>query len=136
MKHIIEVKQHKITITVEHNEHDQLIAFRIDGEISQKFHDWLIPRLPIKPNFAPFKALTDVKVEKVSEDLSFDRFWEEYDNKISAKKRTEKLWNDLIDSEKAKAIIFIKKYNRILFENPGQSKKHADTYLRQEPWNN
>lgn len=136
MKHIIEIKTHKVTVTVEHNDKEQLIAFRIDGEITEKFHDWLIPRLPLKPNFGAFKAIKDVTVDKVNDDLTFDRFWADYNNKISNKKRTEKIWNDMIDSEKAKAISFIKKYNRILFENPGQSQKHADTYLRQEPWNN
>lgn len=136
MKTLIEFKTHDVKVTVEHNNARQLIGFKIDGEITKAFHDWIIPRIPPTPDYSQFKTLKNVQVSEIPEDLSFNRFWMAYDNKISAKKRTESIWEKLDDNERAKAIAHIKQYNRYLNDNPGVSKKHADTYLRQEIWNN
>lgn len=136
-KHLIKITDKNIEILVQYDDESRLISFSIFGTITDVFYKWLIQKLPISQNgLKVFKPIKGVTVEKIEEDTSFERFWDDYDNKISNKKRTEKLWDTLDELEKIKAIHFIKKYKRHLFENQGQSQKHADTYLRQAIWNN
>lgn len=69
-------------------------------------------------------------------DLSFEAFWNAYNNKVGKKKMAENTWNKLSQANKVKALQAIKYYNNYLSRKPGIDKAHATTYLNQEYYNN
>ena len=77
-----------------------------------------------------------VAVSEVLTDLSFENFWNIYDNKKGKKVRVERIWKDMSDVEKSKALDYIKKYNYYLAINAGIQKKYPQTYLNCAEWNN
>jgi len=84
-----------------------------------------------------FKNNKDVfKVEEVTPDLSFKKFWDTYAHKQGKKARAERLWKQLSLSERAKAMAYIKKYDNFLFMNKGIAKAYPETYLNQKRWEN
>jgi len=75
-------------------------------------------------------TLTEVKLE-----VTFDLFWNRYDEKIrSSKKKSLTTWNRLRKDDQVKAYQYIKKYEQSMA--PGVAKKYAETYLNAELWNN
>lgn len=69
------------------------------------------------------------------ENATFEQFWNKYDDKArSSKKKTEKAWQKMKQSERDKAYNFIPHYERLI--PPGTEKKYATTYLADELWNN
>ncbi len=75
-------------------------------------------------------TLTEVKLE-----VTFDLFWNRYDEKIrSSKKKALTTWNRLRKDDQVKAYQYIKKYEQSI--SPGVAKKYAETYLNAELWNN
>lgn len=75
-------------------------------------------------------------ITPIKEDLSFDRFWIEYDNKVGNKKRAEKLWTELSEQNKLLALKYIKRYDSLLKIQNGIAKLYPETYLNQKRWNN
>lgn len=75
------------------------------------------------------------KLIEIVQDITFDQFWNRYDEKIrSSKKRAIKVWDRLSKTDRLKAYRFITKYEQTLY--PGTAKKYAETYLNAELWNN
>ena len=75
-------------------------------------------------------------VEEMSQDLSFERFWEEYNHKVGKKARVQKKWEAMSEPERIKALKYIKKYSYFLAERPTIEKKYPETYLNTAEWNN
>ena len=75
-------------------------------------------------------------IEEIAENLSFERFWEEYNHKVGKKAQVQKKWESMPDTEKAKALKHIKKYNFFLAERPNIERKYPQTYLNAQEWNN
>lgn len=69
-------------------------------------------------------------------DLTFEAFWNAYNNKVGKKKMAENTWNKLSKASKIKALQAISSYNKYLSRKPGIDKAHATTYLNQEYWGN
>ena len=75
------------------------------------------------------------KFEEIKEEITFDMFWNRYDDKqSSSKKKTLTKWNKMKQSEQIKAYNHIPKYFMSL--PPNTRKKFAETYLNAELWNN
>lgn len=73
--------------------------------------------------------------EDYERNVSFEMFWNKYNDKArSSKKKTEKAWQKMKQSERDKAYNFISRYERLI--PPGTEKKYATTYLADELWNN
>lgn len=71
----------------------------------------------------------------LKKDVTFDQFWDKYNHKsVSSRKVSQKVWDKLSQKQRDKAFNFIYKYEKSL--PPGIAKKYAETYLRQELWNN
>lgn len=68
-------------------------------------------------------------------ELTFDMFWNRYDEKeLSSKKKAHAKWDKMSKTEQQKAYRFIGTYfSRIPY---GVRKKYAETYLNSELWNN
>jgi hypothetical protein len=79
-----------------------------------------------------WEAIKEFTVVKGEPDLSFDNFWNLYDNK-SKKLVSQKLWEKLSKDDKFNAIIFIKRYKSWL-RLKGTAQALPDTYLRQKRW--
>lgn len=74
-------------------------------------------------------------VTEVPQEISFEMFWNRYDEKIrSSKKRAEKAWNKMSKTDQVKAYSYINKYKQSLYA--GTNAKYAETYLNAELWNN
>lgn len=75
------------------------------------------------------------KLTEVSQEVTFEMFWNRYDEKTrSSRKTAETVWKRMSEKNRNKAYWFIPKYISSIL--PGVHKKYAETYLRQELWNN
>jgi hypothetical protein len=77
----------------------------------------------------------NVRVSDIPEDLSFERFWEQYDHKLCKKERAKGIWNKMPDAERLKALNYIARYDQWLSAGT-IAKRYADTYLNTKLWNN
>lgn len=120
------------------NDNELLCGLQIEAELSESQHIFLLKKIPREiVELDNFKKLKDssVTITEVSQDITFDMFWNKYDEKIrSSKKRAEQKWNKMPKGEQNKAYAYIPKYNRSL--TTGISKKYAESYLNAELWNN
>ncbi len=122
-------------------QYDELMLLRnmdmSNAELSEDQHIWFLKNLPrelaeLQQLMAKSKSATLTEVKK---EVSFDEFWNRYDEKIrSSKKKSEKIWNRLSKSDQLKAYEFIRKYEKAIPQ--GVSKKYCETYLNAELWNN
>lgn len=105
--------------------------------LSEKQQIWLLKELPreLKEVEELLSKAKNVKFEKLNENITFEMFWDRYNDKItSSKKRTRKAWDKMSKADQAKAFRFISKYENSLPQ--GTRKKYAETYLNAELWNN
>lgn len=79
------------------------------------------------------KAPEGFKMHEMSEDLSFDRFWKEYGNKVGKKTMTENAWKKLSQADKMAALLFIPKL-RTRKKLDGTQMPYPSTYLNQKYW--
>jgi hypothetical protein len=82
------------------------------------------------------KLKTDnVTITEVNEEVTFDMFWNRYDDKInSSRKRTLQKWNKMTPADRSRAFRYIPRYFSHVPQ--GTRKKFAETYLNAELWNN
>lgn len=114
--------------------------FKYDGEpMTEKQFRWLFPKCPaplripiIENDMKTWMAIKQFTVTKGEPDLSFDNFWQTYNNKAK-KLKAEQLWNKLSNDDKFNAIAFIKRYDNWL-RLKGTAKALPDTYLNQKRW--
>jgi hypothetical protein len=106
-------------------------------EIKPEYHYWVIRNAPLTPEYlvSQYAKSKTAKIEEFNPNITFDMFWNRYDNKVnSSKKRTEAKWNKMSLTERLKAFNYV---NRYFMSIPaGTRKKYAETYLNAELWNN
>ena len=89
---------------------------------------------------ATSKAMGKVKgrtgvITELVEDITFDMFWQRYDDKArSSKVKTQRAWDKMPERERVKAYNHVPKYFQSI--PPGVCKKYATTYLSDQLWNN
>lgn len=111
-----------------------LIEFKYSGreltETAAEYVHKMIPKNKDQVNW--FKKSKSWEVIASEPDLSFDNFWNTYDNK-SKKQDCIKLWKSLSKDHKFNAIAFIKR-----FKSWTKMKNYGfplpDTYLRKKRW--
>lgn len=124
-------------IHLSYSEAGILAGFKIVGQITASQHNWLVSKLPKALNQLSIlvNQVERLKLTEVKEDITFEMFWNKYDEKkLSSKKRSEAKWNRMQKSEQIKAYNFINRY--FLSIPGGVAKKYAETYLNAENWNN
>ncbi len=117
----------------------QLHYFDSTGaSLDDKQYFYLIDNMPIKEEdiHALVKKSKTVSIKLLPTDLSFDRFWAEYNYKIGNKKRAKKLWSDLKESDKIKAFEAMPKYKQFLMLKNGIEKLYPETFLFQRRFEN
>lgn len=121
-------------ITFKFNLNGDLVLFQYEGEpLTEKQRKWLYARICTNESqMKNWLAIKEFTVTKGLPDISFDAFWNAYENK-SKKITTIPIWNKLSDDDKFNAIAHIKRYNNWLRQK-GIAKALPDTYLRQKRW--
>lgn len=121
-------------ITFKFNLNGDLVLFKYEGEpLTDKQRKWLYPRIAVhESQMKNWQAIREFTVTKGDPDLSFENFWQTYNEK-QKKTVTEKLWEKLSNDDKFNAIVYIKRYDSHLRQK-GTAKALPDTYLRQKRW--
>lgn len=106
--------------------------------LSEHQHLWTLENLRIREQelHEMVGRSKTMRIEVLPEDLSFERFWNEYGYKIGDKKRAEKLWNGLTDADKIKVFQSIPKYNSYLRMHPNIERLYPQTFLHQRRFEN
>jgi len=81
------------------------------------------------------KLISLFDVNKIELDLSFVRFWNEFKYKVGNKERSEKLFNNLKEYEKAEIFKHIPKYLYHL-QLTRKAQVYPETFLAQRRWEN
>jgi len=112
-----------------------LERYDIQANLSEKQQIYVLKHLPREiRELDAFKSETSA-ITEVTMDVTFDQFWNRYDEKIrSSKKKTLLRWNKMSKGEQFRAFRFISKYESNIL--PGTAKKYAETYLSAELWAN
>lgn len=121
-------------ITFKFDLNGDLILFEYQGStLTEKQRKWMYPRIPVNENqMKNWEVIKEFTVTKGEPDLSFENFWNTYNNK-SKKIPTEALWKKLNNADKFNAIVFIKRFDSWL-RVKGTAKPLPDTYIRQKRW--
>lgn len=121
-----------------YNKEGVLCEFRAGAGIGTAALQWMLHHLP--KGIGELKALHQqskgMEVTEIPMDLTFERFWTEYDHKIGSKGRAQKLWEKMSDSERVDALMAIPLYNRYLKVKSGIEKAYAETWLHNRRWEN
>lgn len=139
IKYTLQFTKQNATVLLEYNQEGMLASAEITTGTFQESHfKHLFKMFPY--NLSRLKKWQEMKfpnvvIRQTEEDLSFERFYELYDNKFGKKKKSQAIWKQMTNVERAKAIAFIPRYKTHLITS-GQNQKYAETYLNQEPWNN
>jgi hypothetical protein len=104
---------------------------------------WLKTNIPVqlvdaKKQLDDFKALANngIEITQTSFDVSFELFWESYNHKFN-RKRAQAIFDKLPYTKKLKCIQSIQHYDNFLkWQKFERTKMDADTYLRNEAWEN
>ena len=137
MQYILSGKNSAVKAMFKYDLNGFITSFEVEGIANEKqlmflFWNKNFPFPYIKNLIEPIIELGYFDVKTVDDDLSFTRFWKEYDNKVS-KKKAEVLWNKMSKAKKVKAFLDIPKYNAYLMRK-GYDKAYPDTYLRNEKY--
>lgn len=115
----------------------KLLGYENRAELNAHQLDAILGQLPRTSDRLEelIKSSSSSKLTEVKKDITFDKFWERYDDKVnSSKKRTKVKWDKMPKAEQVKAYNYISYY---LSNLPGGTrKKFAETYLNAELWNN
>ena len=107
------------------------------AELSDEQMLFLVAKLPrqLAETTAVLGNSKSVKLTEITQEITFDMFWNKYDDKTtSSKLRTLKKWDKMNTGEQVKAYHYITKYFASI--PYGTRKKYAETYLNSELWNN
>lgn len=97
--------------------------------------DWIWNNLPKTTDRISeyIKEAGNFTITEVPEDLSFERFWTEYDHKVGKRKMTETQWKKLSQADKIMSLLYITKLRKIK-EKEGTQMPYPSTYLNQKYW--
>ena len=99
--------------------------------------EWIFKFVPLDlTELAKYSDDPVVKYRLIESDLSFDRFWNAFDNKVGKKKRAEALWKVMKESEKIKCFEVIPRYDYWLAAKATINKLYPETFLSQRRWEN
>lgn len=124
-------------VTFEYNLKGYLRSVKI-GEVrglSYEMFEWIWQNHPLQASGmdALAKEAGNFKITEVPLDLSFDRFWRDYGNKVGKKTMTENAWKKLSAKDKVAALLFTPRL-RNQKKLDGTQMPYPSTYLNQRYW--
>lgn len=94
---------------------------------------WFLRHLPKTAD--EIKCYSGTTFVEILDSVTFDAFWNKYDDKArSSKVKTKRVWDKMSRAEQVKAYNYIERYVRNI--PPTVCKKYATTYLNDQLWNN
>lgn len=129
-----------VSITLGYGFDGRLNLAYVEGSITDVQHEWLwvwlFPKTSTVDELMQQSVALSAKitVTPMTGDLSFQVFWDTYDNKVGKRARAAILWDALSDSEKVAALAAIKPYRYWLANNPGIAMLYPETFLSQRRW--
>jgi len=138
MQYILTSKRTSFKIVFKYDFKGFLTAFEIEGvddetQLQYLFWNAKFPFPYIEKIIPDIEKLAIFNIEKVEDDLSFERFWKVYDYKVS-KKKAEKLYAKLSKANRIKVFLHLPEYEKYL-QRKRIEKAYPDTYLRNEKYN-
>lgn len=136
MQYILTGKNSKAKVVFNYDLNGYLTSLTCEGielETQLKYLFWneKFPFPYLETLMPAVKALSkSLDIKRVEDDLSFERFWQVYDYKVSRKK-AEKLYEKLSKGQRIKIFLHLPKYENYLRAKRIE-KAYPDTYLRNE----
>lgn len=111
-----------------------LVRFEAPADMDEILLRWFHNNLPYRIERAReiVNKSATAKLEVVAPDLSFEAFWEGY-GKGYHKQRAAKLWEQLDDYQRTRALAHLPKYHYHL-KTTNVNKALAATYLKERYW--
>lgn len=133
-KYLLNFKDVLGSVEFTYNQDGLLVEYLLSAELSEHQLLFLLKRLP--------RTVEDVEVlqsqhpafsvSKLTENLSFNTFWEAYGQKIHPH-RCEPLWNKLKDGEKLAALTAISAYFSHT-NKTGAYRVNPENYIKKQYW--
>lgn len=105
------------------------------ANMTGKIFMWIWQNLPVSLTEMKdyIKNAGNFKIVEIPEDLSFERFWEEYGNKVGKKTMTQNAWKKMSQADKIACLLYIPKLRKIK-ASEGTQMPYPSTYLNQKYW--
>jgi len=137
MQFILTGKKTAAKIVFKYDLRGFLTSFEVEGidderQLQYLFWNDKFPFPYIESMIAQAEKVGTFNITKVEDDLSFERFWNEYSCKVS-KLKASKLWKKLSKANRIKVFLHLPKYQAYL-DSKGIEKAYPDTYLRNQKW--
>lgn len=124
-------------VQVSYNKHGILTGFSVlNNELVEKIqsHSAMFENFFREQEFLMSAKQHGLKLTQIERVVTFDMFWEAYQEKSCGRKKAEATWNKLSKADQIRAFDYIPALNGLLKMN-GTAKAYATTYLNQERWN-
>ena len=131
-KYILTSIHYKGAVQFNYNDDGLLLFYSVlDAELNKTQLVGLLRKIPREEwDLAKLNETQYFTLKKVSEDLSFENFWREYDKKIHPH-RCEPFYNKMSDVKKLATLKSIGPYNYYLTRT-GVAKANPENYLKKE----
>lgn len=114
-----------------------LNGFYVKAEITEEQHSFFLSNLCQKEaEFLDKFRNSNLTVKKMPANLSFERFWSEYNYKVGNKKKAEDTWKKMTDADKVAALERIPAYKNWLSKKPNTDMVYPERYLSHRRFEN
>jgi hypothetical protein len=122
-------------VSYEFDINGRISCVNIQADLNDVQHIYIWHNVPTSiEQIKKFNATTKLKITEVNYEVTFDMFWNKYNDKIrSSKKKTLAIWLKMDEGNHLRAFLFIDTYN---LNRGNAEKKYAETYLHAQLWNN
>jgi hypothetical protein len=136
MKYLLKYALDKeLQMVLEYGPDEFLISWRVDGQWPREVWVLIWHKPPLSEGGIKTLEIPNVTMQLVPEDLTFERFWEEYGFKMGNKAKTERQYNELKEEEKVAIFKAIPKY--LYWLSCGTvAQAMPSTWLNQRRWEN
>jgi hypothetical protein len=133
-KYILTSVHYKGAVQFEYDKAGLMLFYSVlDAELSELQLVGLLKKIPVEErDLQKLNETGYFTVKNLSEDLSFESFWQLYEKKIHPH-RCEPLWKKMSDVKRLAAIKAIGGYNYYLGRT-GVGKAGPENYLKKEYW--
>ncbi len=125
-------------ILFKYNLNGYLISFEVQAELDEAQLLYFYKLLPwTKSKLYSMQSLpgNEITITEIPADLSFEVFWNRYNNKVGKKNKVKQIWENLPEATRVKVLVSITYYNQWLVKT-GFAKCYPETYLNQERYEN
>ncbi len=132
-KYILTSKRFIGSLVFEYDLEGILIGFKNEANLDTEQIEFLYKNFPFTDDKLPYTAGKGT-IKEIT-DLSFNRFWDDYAYKVGNKKKAEKLWIALSESERLAVLDSLKRYNYYL-KMTNIARVYPERYLSHRRWEN